>query len=460
MSPFLRETFAIIEARSARIDADDPAPLPEPVGLSHALSLTLDGEATSEEALTELLAGISEATPATGGGRFYNQLFGSLEPAAVAAELLSVVFNSSMYTYKVAGPHVLIEAELVRRMCEAVGYAPGEGGGAMTPGGSMANLLGLRLGRNAIAPESRELGLYGRAPLLVYCSAEAHYSIAKNAGLLGMGRRYVRAIEVDGQGRMRPEALREAVRADRARGLQPAVVVATAGTTVRGAFDPIDAIADVCEAEGLWLHVDGAYGGTLLLHPEAREALQGSARADSFAWNPHKMMGVPLSCSFLLTRHPEALAEDLGTAASYLFQLHDDTLNPGTRSMQCGRRNDAFKLWALWKHLGDAGLAERVERQLALTRHAAERIRQHPGLQLVGEPSCANTCFEAPGVPSEEICRVLAERGLAMIGHGRVEGRAVLRLVTVNLDATTEHLDRLLEDILQVAEELAGAGAA
>jgi hypothetical protein len=201
---------------------------------------------------------------------------------------------------------------------------------------------------------------------------------------------------------------------------------------VIGAFDPIGPLADIAREHGLWLHVDGAFGGTALMHPEHRGLLAGLERADSFAWDAHKAMGVPLTCSVALTREPGLMRKHFDESASYLFQQDEDRLNPGTRSLQCGRRNDALKLWAQWQALGDAGYAERVGRQAALAQHAASIIRGDDRFVLSVEPEWLTVCFEAVGKSSEAVCARLTELGLLNIGYGIVNGRRVIRLVTSN----------------------------
>ncbi|MEL6190110.1 MAG: pyridoxal-dependent decarboxylase, partial [Myxococcota bacterium] len=249
--------------------------------------------------------------PRTTTRAFFNQLFGGRMGSAVVADMLASFANQSMYTYKVAGPQVLVEEALLARMGELAGFTTSEG--TFTPGGSLSNLVAIVLARNAAFPEAREEGLRGRTPV-IYVSEESHYSIRKSAGILGLGRSSVRAVSVDARGRLEPGALAAAIRADQAAGLNPFLAVATAGTTVRGAFDPIDRMSEVCRAAGLWLHVDGALGGSLLLSRRGRELLRGIESADSLTWDAHKLLGVPLTASVLLVRHrgalEAALAED------------------------------------------------------------------------------------------------------------------------------------------------------
>ena len=415
------------------------------------LDLELDGRPHDETAVVEQLTRILLATPSAASQRFLNQLFGGRDPVATLAEMLTPVTNTSMYTYKVAGPQVLIEQEVLRRMCRAVGFADGEG--MLCPGGSMSNLTAMLLARNETVPEGRDRGLDGR-PLVVYTSADGHYSIPKNAGMLGIGRRSVREVPVDRHGRMDVDELGRLLADDVAAHRHPLMINATAGTTVLGAFDPIEAIADLAHEHGVWLHVDGALGGSAALAHEHRGLLAGSERADSMTWNAHKMLGVPLPCSALLVRRRGLLARSLKEPADYLFQTDDEALNPGLRSIQCGRRNDALKLWATWRLRGDEGLGARVRRLFALARRAAELIDADPELDLVLWPPSVNVCFTVRGRDSAAVCNALDHASRYKISHGLALGRRAIRLVCVNPDLTEADLRSFLQTVKEVAERL------
>ncbi len=405
--------------------------------------------------LPEVIANLRRilaATPKSADRRFLNQLYGGRDDVSTLAEMLAAVANTQMHTFKVAGPQVLVEQEVVRRMAEKAGYVGGEG--VFTAGGSLANLMAMVLARNEAVPEAREEGLSG-ARLAVYASIDSHYSIPRNMGLIGLGRRRLRRVPVDGGGRMDVAALRRMIAEDHKCGIRPVMVIATAGTTVLGAFDPLREIAAVAAEHRLWLHVDGALGATVLLSPEHRGLLDGVERSDSLAWNAHKMMGVPLLCSVLLVRRRGQLHEQFHESAHYLFHSADDDLDPGTRSIQCGRRNDALKLWAAWQYHGDEGYARRVDRQLGLARHAAARIAADPQLELSKPPASINVCFEVGNRSSVEICDRLNRRGAAMVDHAVVDGRRVIRLVCVNPDLTEADLDSFLGQVKAVAAELA-----
>ncbi len=415
------------------------------------LDLTLTPEGKSLDQVIDELITLAAGTPRTNSRHFFNQLFGGRENAAVAGEVLSAILNNSMYTYKAAGPQILLERALLRHMAEIVGMPRAEG--SFQAGGSLSNLLGLLLARNRAFPGWREEGPGGQRPVM-YTSTESHYSVVKAAGILGIGRENVRRIAVDERGRMSAEELERQIEADLHASRTPFLVNATAGTTVRGAFDPLDELARITGPRGLWLHVDGAFGASVALSARRRPLLRGIELADSLSWDPHKMMGVPLPCSVFLCREPGLLRASLSETAEYLFQADDDAVNPGNQNLHCGRRNDALKLWAAWRYFGDAGWEKRVERQFELARHAAARIEATDGLRLIEKPTCITVCFVVEGKSSERICQELAERGLAKIGYGQVEGVSVIRLVTVNPELARGDLDRLLDQIREVAARL------
>ncbi len=423
-----------------RIDPADPG-----------FDLQIGSRGRTMDQVVDTLTKIMTGTPSSASPRFLNQLFGGRDPVATLAEMLTPITNTSMYTFKVAGPQVLVEREVLRRMADKAGYENGEG--IFTPGGSLANLTAMMVARNEGIPGLREKGANG-SRLTVYTSAAGHYSIRKNAGILGIGRANVRMVTTDGAGRMIVQELARIIRDDRAGGAVPVMINATAGTTVLGAFDPLREMAAVAREQGIWLHVDGALGGTVLLNREHRHLLDGIELSDSFTWDAHKMMGVPLSCSVVLMRRRDLLLRNYSEAADYLFQADSDHLNPGTSSLQCGRRNDALKLWAAWMHHGDEGYDARIGRMFELAQYAARRIEADPALSLTLPPPSVNVCFEVAGRSSAAICGGLDDESRLKIGHGIVEGRCAIRLVTVNPDLKEEDIDHALNEIKDVAAGL------
>ena len=420
-----------------------------PEELKSILQLKIDDHGLSLKDVLSKMEKILDATPSSSNPRFLNQLFGGRETAAVIADIMCILSNSSMYTFKAAGAQILIENEVLMNMCEKAGFINGEG--AFMPGGSLANLAAMVLARHKQFPNARDNGFNGIKPTF-YTSAESHYSIRKNAGIIGVGRNAVRYISVDKDGQMIVSELKKQINEDKKAGYTPFFINATAGTTVRGAFDPIDQIADVAETNGIWLHVDGALGGTLLLSDRHKQKLKGSSRADSLSWNPHKMMGMSLQTSVLLTKEKGHLVQSFDEAADYLFQCHSDEFNPGHRSLQCGRRNDAFRLWAAWIRLGNKGWEERVNLQMSLAQEAASMIKSDSRMHLFEDPCSINVCFNVKGHDPKIICEKLNEKGTLKIGYGAISSENYIRLVCINPTLKKTDLKWIFNEILSVTK--------
>ena len=437
-----------------RQESAQPAtPYVGPRELAEKIDLAISTDGISDEEFFRLLGKVLEYTPRTGGPKFLNQLFGGRDMPAVCAEMLTGVMNNSMYTYKVAGPHVLIEREVVRKMLEKVGFP--EGSGVLMPGGSVSNLGAMLLARNGIN-DSRNAGV--QDTLVAYTSEQGHYSIPKNAGIIGIGRDNLRTIKVDGRGKMIVSYLETRIAADKTSGRLPFFLNATAGTTVQGVYDPLEEISRVAAREGLWMHVDGALGGTALLSSRHKHLLEGCRRADSFSWDAHKLMGVPLSCSALLVKRKEALFETFSEDADYLFQTEADEYNLGNLSLQCGKKNDAFKLWAAWKYHGDRGYEERVDRLFALAQYGTEVVRRRADLELACDTESVTVCFTVRGADSIEICNRLDAEGVLKVGYGKIAETTAIRLACVNPELTEEQIDGFFEDVLRIAARIQDRG--
>ncbi len=436
-------------------DRHPVAPYRLPNELESQLDLSIHEHGESAEQVMHALDQLANATPRSTSTRFCNQLFSGSDPIATAADMLVPVINTSLYTFKAAGPMTMIEQIVIARMANRLGFGSTQDKpeGIFTPGGSISNLVAMLIARNQACPTLRNEGAPG-TKITCYASTDAHYSIVKNAGILGMGRQSVRQIPTDPTGAMDLDILRQTLRDDLDAGHLPSAIIATAGTTVRGAFDPIDQIIPIARAFGIWVHVDACFGGAVALSPTHRHLLAGVELADSVAWNPHKLMGVPLSAAALITRESGYLGKHLDETADYLFQGDDDALNPGTRSIQCGRRNDALKVWAAWKHHGDTGYRDRIDHLMNIAQYAASIIRNNDALTLSCDPTYVNVCFEVLGKSSRAICDLLRERNELLVGHAEVDGRRVIRIPFVNGALTTDEVDTMLRLILRAAQDL------
>ena len=281
--------------------------------LYQQLDLSLNNKGLLDTELISILKEIIAKTPKTASKRFFNQLFGGRIGKATLGDLLSVMFNNSMYTYKVAGPQVGIEKQVLRNISKLAGYDENSDG-TFAPGGSMSNLMALVMARDAKNKHVRSRGISEKMTL--YTSEESHYSTAKNAALTGIGRDQVRLVKANEKGEMLVSDLIELIEVDLKNNNIPFFVNATAGTTVLGAFDNIAEISKVCKSYNLWLHVDGAYCGAVIFSKKYKHLVYGLEKSDSFSVNAHKMLGTPLSCSIIVTKHIGQLYESFATCCA------------------------------------------------------------------------------------------------------------------------------------------------
>lgn len=405
--------------------------------LYQTIDLSLSDSAMVDNEFKQVLRDVLVSTPKTATRLFFNQLFGGRQSKAVLGDLLAVMLNNSMYTYKVAGPQVGIEQEIIRRSCDLIGYGP-ESNGTFPTGGSMSNYMALMMGRDAKDPNARSKGV--RKPLIAYASKESHYSNAKNASFAGIGRDNVRYIPADKEGRMIPEKLEDQIKQDIEDGYIPTYLTATAGTTVLGAFDPIDKLADITEKYGVWLHVDGAYCGSVMFSEKYKHLLKGIERSDSFSYNAHKMIGTPLTCSIILVKDKKYLNGSFSNDAAYLYQTDGDDFNLGKTSFQCGRRNDALKFWTLWKSVGTKGLEEIVDQQFHLADVARGYVRNHPDYTLYSFDDSISICFNYKNIDPTVLCTALYEHQITVVGFGSFNEDTFVRLVTINATNTKEDI--------------------
>lgn len=402
------------------------------------LNLDLHDDPISDEELESVLRDLVFASPRTATTGFFNQLFGGRNEKAILGELLSVILNNSMYTYKAAGPQIGVEKKILRTICNMIGWDE-KSDGTLAPGGSMTNFMAMIMARDAASADVPKKGLTER--MIVYTSKESHYSVPKNAAFCGIGRDNVRYIPSDSQGRIDIQKLELSIENDVQNGLLPVLINLTAGTTVLGAFDPIIPVAEICKKHKIWLHVDGAYCGSVIFSRKYKHLVHGIELVDSFSVNAHKMLSTPLSCSIIVVKDKKHLYDSFSNDASYLYQTHHDEFNLGKTSLQCGRRNDALKFWALWKSVGTSGLEEIVDHQFALADTARNYIRENDDYTLYSYDNSISICFNYKGIPARDICTALYEHSDLLVGYGSFDDVEFIRLVTVN--ASNSHDDIL-----------------
>lgn len=434
-----------------RLEKEDPVTQPIPTDkLYDILDLNLGEEGMTEKAFYSSLEEIVKRTPRTASNQFFNQLFGGRKGKAMLGDLLAVVLNNSMYTYKVAGPMVGVEKEIIRQVCQLVGYSS-DADGTIAAGGSMSNFMSMVMARDAFQSDIRFKGVQQK--LIAYTSIDCHYSIAKNAALIGIGRDQVRFIPTDEKGIMISNELEKQITLDKADGLHPFFINVTAGTTVMGAFDLVHEAADIAEKHNLWLHVDGAYCGAVIFSEKFKHLVEGAERANSFSVNAHKMLGTPLTCSILLSKDKKHLSHSFASDAKYLYQTDDDDFNLGKTSFQCGRRNDALKFWTLWKYLGTKGLEQLIDHQFYLAEVAREYINSNKNYQLYSYEDSISICFNYKGVDPIKLCTLLYEKAALMVGYGSFRRDTFVRFVTINADNTKEDIINFFKTLEQFVED-------
>lgn len=390
--------------------------------------------------------------------------FGLMNPTpvipAVFTEVVVSALNQNMAAWSHAPTGTAVEKRVVRWLCDLVGYPEGAAG-TFCSGGSVANLIGLRTAISERLPETRAGGLQAlSAPPVFYVSAEAHYSFRKAAMTLGLGTEGLRPAAVDGRARVDVEALRRQLREDRARGMRPFALVGNAGTTSSGSVDPLEALADLAEEEGLWYHVDAAWGSGALVSAAHAGRLRGVERADSITFDPHKWFFLPIAAGAVLTRDPEALPRTFSSEAAYIPTAEDERTDFRRWGIVGSKRMDALKLWVALKSLGVRWYEETVDRHMALTGWLVERLEAHPAWEVVVPPDLNILCFRyRPAGVAEADLPALQDRVVdAVVRDGRswisttvVRGVKSIRWMALSPALTAEDVELFWEVLNEVA---------
>jgi glutamate/tyrosine decarboxylase-like PLP-dependent enzyme len=418
--------------------------------LFETLDLGLSDSPIDEDQFVKVLEDLVLKTPKTSTNAFFNQLFGGRNSKAVLGDLLAVMLNNSMYTYKAAGPQIGVEKIILDKVCEIIGWDKSSGG-TFASGGSMTNFMSMLMARDYANSSIRSEGMINQN-LTVYTSLESHYSTPKNAAFSGIGRNNVRNIPTDQEGRIDAEELKAKIEEDIALGKKPALVNLTAGTTVLGAFDPVEEISLICKKYDIWLHIDGAYCGSVLFSEKYKHLIKGVELSDSFSFNAHKMIGTPLTCSLIMVKDKSHLHDSFNNEASYLYQTDHDDFNLGKTSLQCGRRNDALKFWTLWKSVGTKGLEQIVDKQFELADVARNYIKDNPDYISYGIEDSISVCFNYKGIPAQKICTKLYEESKLLVGYGTFRENEFIRFVTINAQNSPEDILNFFKTLEEFVE--------
>lgn len=393
--------------------------------------------------------------------RFFGYVLGSGEPVAALADLLASVLNQNVTAWRSAPAAITIERQVVRWIAQALGC---EGmSGSLCGGGSSANLMALAMAREARLPANER----GAQPGMVYASSEAHMSMAKAVALLGLGRRNLRLVPVDEHFRMSAAALEAAIVEDRAAGRAPIAVVASAGTVSTGAIDPLEQIGAICRAQGLWLHVDGAYGVPAAL--VAAEKFRGLSAADSMSLDLHKWLYQPVDCGMLLFKDPSHARATFSHTGEYARVLDADPVEGFAffeESLELSRRFRALKIWLSLRYHGLNAFRAAIRADLEHARQLVESIRSTPQLELLAPVELSAVCFRyresSAGADLDElnsaILRRVIDNGRVYLSNASVHGHFALRACFVNHRTQPADVAQIVPEVLEAAREIVAGG--
>lgn len=482
LDEFRRVGYQTIDAIAAYHERLDARPvLPQTTPADVAARFTDDfaefGE-PAEALLADWRERVAPLLTAIGSPRHFAFVNGSGAMIGVFAEALAAAVNTNAGAWKLGPAATEIERQVLRWIADFIGY-PEDTGGILVSGGTMANFTAILTALRHVAPyDSTPHGLQDRqrrGRFLLYMSDhEGHVSVTRVADMLNLGRESVRLVPSRADFTIDPEALDRMLTEDRGRGDLPFCVVAQLGSVNVGAIDPIDALADVCEKHGVWLHGDGAIGLLAAALPETAGRFRGLGRADSLSFDAHKWLGVPHDCGVLLVRHAERLRRAFSITAPYLRDS-DNAEGAGVDFLEYGpqmsRGFRALKVWMVLRFFGAAGVRALMAKNIGLTRRLHVLVRDHPDFEVLHEPLLSIYSFrfvphllvETETAPAwidqlnSDIAEEIQRSGLALLMTTRIRGRIALRMSICSQRTIEDDIDTTFEAIAATGRRLAAA---
>ena len=465
MLPYL-ETFQQLASQYFLQDR----PVSEPINaeeLKKIVDFSLGAEGAELAELKQAAGHYLNYQPDSAQVDFFKLLYSGRNNPALLGDWITSLSNANMHTYQMSPVATLMEQELITQWNRLVGFTSSSqaGDGVMVSGGSQANLIGMMMARHHICPDIKTKGL-GNRTLVAFVSDQAHYSGQKAANVLGIGTDNLIAVASDNQGRLCPAALTEAIEHSIQQGHTPFYIGLTAGTTVLGAFDPVPECRAIADQYNLWLHIDGAWGAPVLFSQQHKHLLNGCELADSFSWDAHKLMNVPITAAVILTRHQGMLEQACGGGGGeYLFHNDENApYNLGQKSIQCGRRADSLKVWLSWKAVGNKGFEDKVDQLQTIKQGCVDTIDASTHLHMVGPAPYLNVLFQfRPAIHMDEeqlrelniaICKTMQIEGGAFVDYAKYQGKTGIRLILANSDTQASDINRLLTNCIKTGEML------
>jgi aromatic-L-amino-acid/L-tryptophan decarboxylase len=409
------------------------------------------GDAVFDE-LTKVIEGCRPNSP-----RFFGYVFGSGEPVAAAAELLTGVLNQNTTAWRSAPTAVTLEHLVIEWLAEALGCKGFTG--SLTGGGSPANLMALAMAREARLPANQ----HGARPGAIYASDQVHMSLPKAVALLGLGHDHLRLIPCDREFRIQPDRLRAAIAQDVKNGLTPIAIVGSAGTVATGSIDPLVELAQIAREYQAWFHIDGAYGALgALAQPEKFAGLNA---ADSISLDPHKWLYQPVDCGCLLYRDAEAARRTFSHTGDYAQSLLEDPVESFAffeESMELSRRFRALKLWLSLRYHGLAKFRAAIAGDLRNAQRLAGLIANRPELELLAPVPLSAVCFRyvanRPAAELDALNRAILQRivrrGKVFLSNASIHGSFALRACFVNHRTTPADVEQIVDETLAVGSEV------
>jgi aromatic-L-amino-acid decarboxylase len=396
--------------------------------------------------------------------RFFAYFQSNAAPAAQLAEQLATAFASQCMLWQTSPAATELEIKMVDWLRQALGLPAGLKGSFQDTASSATLCAILTMRERALDYTGNKEGLFGKAPLRIYASGGTHTSVDKALWIAGLGQDNLVKIPT-GPGplfSMDPDALREAIAADRASGMVPAGIVICVGGTSIGSTDNVSAICDIAEAENLYTHLDAAWAGSAMICPEFRYLWEGAGRADSIVLNPHKWLGVPMECSLHLVREPESLMRTMAIQPEFL-KTHgtDGIVNFSEWSVQLGRRFRALKVWFLLRTYGLENLRNRIRNHVSWSNELAERLRKEPDFEIMTEPVLSLFSFRHVTKDSADLnahniklVNAINDDGRIYLTQSALDGQTIIRFVAGQFDMQKQDLEIAFDTIVEVARDL------
>lgn len=464
-----RRALDLVERVSTDWAERRPGPEAGPEEILAAFRESLPSAPSSFDAIAERLEGVAKHSAFIGHPRWMAYITASPNPVGVLGDLITAAINPNLGLWRAAPAATAVELQSIDWLKQMVGY-PAEAEGVYTSGGQFASIVAHAVIRNQRAGwDVRGNGFHDpqATALRTYASAEAHYCHQQAANLLGMGTESVRLVPVDDAYRMRLDMLAAMVGEDREKGLRPISIVATAGTVGTGAIDPLPELVEFARSEGLWLHVDGAYGAFAVIAPSGPPSLRAMADADSIACDPHKWLYAPIDAGVVLVRKPHLLAETFSFHAPYLHAgaEADARVDLAERGPENSRRARGIKVWMALLAAGLDGYRDMIEGNLRVAAHMEEVVKTTDSLVLAAPRELSIVCWRATpsGVPEErldnlqvKVIEELERRGIAIISNARLrDGHTALRACIVNFRTGVTDVERVVAASADIGRELA-----